>query len=84
MNLFLAFYDMSDSDMGGIVVLGLFILIFFGFLYVQFENSNKRSSISSNIKNDKVTWDDYYMAQEIEDEYLMRATKEILEKEHYE
>jgi len=41
MNLFLAFYDMSDSDMGGIVVLGLFILIFFGFLYVQFKINNK-------------------------------------------
>ena len=58
----------------------LLILMFFGFLYVEFDKSNKRSSIWSNIKNDKVTRDDYYMAQEIEDKYLMRITYEILDK----
>ena len=84
MNLFLAFYDMSDGEEGAIVVFGLLILFFFGWLYVEFDNDNKRSSIRSNIKNDKVTWDDYYMAQGIEDEYLMKVTKEILDKEDYE
>ena len=76
------FLKMSQGEEGLLVIVILLVLFGFGFIYVAIDNAEKKHLIKKNIESGKVNWDDYFLANEINDKVLARRIDRILsEKE---
>ena len=76
------YFLQAASDSGYWILLVVFGFFGIGFIYIGIEKGNKRARIRYNINSGRVTWADYNLACEIEDDELIDEVEKILrEKE---